>query len=298
MHAMHPSRPMELVEHDEAGGKVLRCYTAPGETFANEDEMKEHYRTELHRFNLKRKVTGLAPLSRAQFEVRASSLPACFDELRARRPPLSRAPVCLQEREALGARDADAKGGPPAKLTTAERRQQRDERREQRVAAKSKNPHSKAAHLAATAEMSEGQYLSHKLSQAPEFGPGSDLFSRYTSESLEANLAHMAREHGFYLPCLDFCVDVAGLVQYLQQKVYIGNVALLTDRQFHSVEAVQAHMRSKRQCRVELEGHEDELGEFYDMEALAAGSPLCELEPASDSEEEEVRCNTRPDHRI
>lgn len=135
--------------------------------------------------------------------------------------------------------------------------------------------------------MSEGQYLSHKLSAAPEFDPGWDLFSRHQSVSLEANLAHMAREHGFYLPYLDFCSDVAGLVHYLQQKVYIGNVALLSDRQFHSVEAVQAHMRSKQQCRVELEGHEEELGEYYDMEALAAGSPLWEIEPASDSEEEE-----------
>ena len=59
-----PSRPMEEVTED----KAFRCYTAPGETFATEAEMKAHYHTELHRFNLKRKVAGLAPLTRAQFE--------------------------------------------------------------------------------------------------------------------------------------------------------------------------------------------------------------------------------------
>ena len=53
--------------------RVLRCYTAPGEAFSSEEEMKAHYRTELHRFNLKRKVAGLAPLTRAQYEVGAAA---------------------------------------------------------------------------------------------------------------------------------------------------------------------------------------------------------------------------------
>lgn len=140
--------------------------------------------------------------------------------------------------------------------------------------------------MVATAQMSEDEYFKHKIEAAPEFDIGCDLFSRHRSVNLEENLAHMAREHGFYLPYLDYCVDVAGLVHYLQQKVYIGNVALLTGRQFHSVEAVQAHMRSKGQCRFELEGNEDEFGEYYDMEALAAGSPLWELEAVSDGEEQ------------
>ncbi|KAL3920406.1 MAG: hypothetical protein SGPRY_005261, partial [Prymnesium sp.] len=73
-------------------------------------------------------------------------------------------------------------------------------------------------------------------------------------------------------------------------------VALLSNKQFHSVEAVQAHMKSKSQCRIELEGtpdarctlpppngftpqppapgNEEELGEFYDLEAMAERSPL------------------------
>ena len=45
-------------------------------------------------------------------------------------------------------------------------------------------------------------------------------------------------------------------------------------------------MRDKRLCRIELEGHEEELGEFYDMEALAEGSPLWEVEEFEEEEEE------------
>jgi len=282
---------MEVVEPDAMGGKVFKCYTAPGETFSSEEDMKEHYRTELHRFNLKRKVAGLAPLSRALFEVRGRPGPSppsdglaayvCVAE------PVPLLAVCAQEREARTEREAAANPAPPAKLTTAERREHRDQRREQRVAAKSKNPNSKAAHFVATQELSEDQYWEHKLKSAPEFDLGSDLFSRHRSANLSENLAYMAKEHGFYLPYFDFCADVEGLVHYLQQKVYVGNVALSTDRQFHSTEAVQAHMKSKTECRVSLEGNEDELGEYYNMEALAAGSPLWEVEPVTDSEDEE-----------
>lgn len=236
--------------------RVLRCYTAPGEAFSSEEEMKAHYRTELHRFNLKRKVAGLAPLTRAQYE----------------------------ERETRTAREAAAAA--PEKLSTAERRELRDERREAKVATQSSNPNSKAAHYRATAEMSEDAYFKHKVDTAPKFGEGSDLFSRHESDSLEENLAYMAREHGFFLPSLDYCVDIPGLLYYLQQKVYIGNVTLVTGRQFHSVEAVQAHMRAKCECRVSLEGCEDELGEFYDLQSLAAASPLWDLEEASEDEDE------------
>eukprot|EP00967_Tisochrysis_lutea_P054660 scaffold68448_cov29-Tisochrysis_lutea.AAC.1 len=69
MHAALPSRPLATSEEGEGGVRVLRCYTAPGQTFSNEDEVKQHYRSELHKLNLKRKVAGLAPLTQHQFEV-------------------------------------------------------------------------------------------------------------------------------------------------------------------------------------------------------------------------------------
>ena len=62
-----PNWPMEAMETQRT---AFTCYTAPGVTFANEEEMKEHYRSEWHRQNLKRKVAGLAPLTREAFEER------------------------------------------------------------------------------------------------------------------------------------------------------------------------------------------------------------------------------------
>ena len=58
-----PNKPMETAGGFE-GGRTFNCYTAPGEVFHSEEEMKDHYRSEWHRYNLKRKVqllTALAP---------------------------------------------------------------------------------------------------------------------------------------------------------------------------------------------------------------------------------------------
>jgi len=241
----------------EGGGssRTFTCYTAPGQVFYSEAEMKEHYRSDLHRYNLKRKVAGLAPLTLEAF----------------------------QEREA---REAARQPDSSRRLSTDERRQRREERREQRAASSAKNPNSKTAQYEATREMSEKEFVEHQLSRAPPLDAGSDLFSRHRSPDLHTNLAYMAREHGFYLPYFEYVCDLPGLLRYLQEKVYVGNMALATGKRFHSVEAVQAHMRAKGQCTFALEGNEEEFAPFYDMEAIAAGSPLWEVEEYSEEEEE------------
>lgn len=42
--------------------------------FESSDLHREHYRSELHRFNLKRKVAGLAPVTGEVFEAKQKSI--------------------------------------------------------------------------------------------------------------------------------------------------------------------------------------------------------------------------------
>ena len=220
-----PNRPLEM-QADEGEQRTFTCYTAPGVSFATEEEMKDHYRSEWHRYNLKRKVAGLAPLSREAFEERS-------------------------------AREGEREAALQQKSGT--RKQAREDRRVAKAEAQAKNTQSKAAGYAATADMTADQYMQYKMDTAAAFDEGSDLFSTHRSAGLHENLAYMARTHGFYVPHLDYCVDVPGLVQYLQEKVYVGNVSLVNNKAFHSLEAVQSHMRDKGLCRLELEGNEEEL---------------------------------------
>ena len=55
---------------------ALTCYTAPGVVFEDETAMKEHYKSEWHRHNLKRKVAGLPPLGYEAYEERTGGAAA------------------------------------------------------------------------------------------------------------------------------------------------------------------------------------------------------------------------------
>ena len=190
MRAM-PNMPMETSAPIGEGGvgRTFNCYTAPGVVFYSEEEMKAHYRSEWHRYNLKRKVAGLPPLAREAFEERAA---------------------LEAERSAVAA---------PTGTRSQQRRQKRDERAVQKAAAKANNPHSKAAHYEATKKMDEEQYVQHKMETAVPFDECCDLFSSHRSASMQANLEYMAKKHGFYVPYLDYCTDVPGLLAYLLEKV-------------------------------------------------------------------------------
>ncbi|PRW45252.1 zinc finger protein [Chlorella sorokiniana] len=54
-------------------GSGLYCSTA-GAFFDNKDELTEHYRSDFHRYNLKRKIAGLPPVTREWYEVRKAQL--------------------------------------------------------------------------------------------------------------------------------------------------------------------------------------------------------------------------------
>eukprot|EP00322_Chrysochromulina_rotalis_P001520 CAMPEP_0115882078 /NCGR_PEP_ID=MMETSP0287-20121206/28799_1 /TAXON_ID=412157 /ORGANISM="Chrysochromulina rotalis, Strain UIO044" /LENGTH=541 /DNA_ID=CAMNT_0003338105 /DNA_START=69 /DNA_END=1694 /DNA_ORIENTATION=+ len=259
MTTMMPNMPTALMQPPTSGSdesaRTFTCYTAPGVVFASEEEMKDHYRSDWHRYNLKRKVAGLAPLPFDAYELRA-------------------------------AREEAATAG-SGTSRSQQRRLKREAKSEAKAAAKASNPNSKAAHYEATKTMSEHDYVELKMATAEDFDEGSDLFSRHHSPSLEANLAYMAKTHGFYIPYIEYVTDLPGLMGYLLEMVYVGNVALLSGKQFHSLEAVQGHMRDRRECRMELEGHEEEYEAWYDLHALANKSPLWEWVEEEDSDDDD-----------
>lgn len=57
--------------------------------------------------------------------------------------------------------------------------------------------------------------------------PGSDslikpkqcLFCTHNSKNMVKNLKHMSEAHSFFIPDVEFCTDVKGLLLYLGEKV-------------------------------------------------------------------------------
>ncbi|XP_058493328.1 cytoplasmic 60S subunit biogenesis factor ZNF622 [Solea solea] len=95
------------------------------------------------------------------------------------------------------------------------------------------------------------------------------LFCSHHSKSLVKNVTHMTKVHGFFIPDVEFLVDLSGLVRYLGEKIGAGNVCLWCNekgRSFYSTEAVQSHMTDKSHCKLFTDGDAAlEFADFYDF---------------------------------
>ncbi|KAG5842104.1 hypothetical protein ANANG_G00174120 [Anguilla anguilla] len=95
------------------------------------------------------------------------------------------------------------------------------------------------------------------------------LFCTHHSHSLLKNLSHMTKAHSFFLPDVEYLVDLKGFIRYLGEKVGVGKVCLWCNekgRSFYSTEAVQAHMSDKSHCKLFTDGDTAlEFADFYDF---------------------------------
>ncbi|XP_060785501.1 cytoplasmic 60S subunit biogenesis factor ZNF622 isoform X2 [Neoarius graeffei] len=95
------------------------------------------------------------------------------------------------------------------------------------------------------------------------------LFCSHHSHTLSKNVAHMTKEHSFFIPDIEYLVDLRGLLAYLGEKVGFGKVCLWCNekgKSFYSTEAVQAHMNDKSHCKLYTDGDAAlEFADFYDF---------------------------------
>ncbi|KAJ2453348.1 pre-60S factor rei1 [Coemansia sp. RSA 2336] len=123
----------------------------------------------------------------------------------------------------------------------------------------------------ATTEEEVAKLIEKKKATALRLNPDADcLFCTHKSESFEANLDHMTKEHSLFIPDLEYLVDLRGLIKYLADKISVANVCLYCNgrgRVLHSLEAVRKHMLDKGHTKIAYDTEIDilEISDFYDF---------------------------------
>ncbi|KAF9580374.1 hypothetical protein BGW38_003011 [Lunasporangiospora selenospora] len=112
--------------------------------------------------------------------------------------------------------------------------------------------------------------LDHKIETAVRLESTECLFCPTKSETFEANVEHMTKGHGFFIPDLEYLVDLEGLIKFLGEKVSVANICLYCNgkgRQIRSLEAVRKHMLDKGHCKIpyDTEAEMMEIVDFYDF---------------------------------
>lgn len=109
------------------------------------------------------------------------------------------------------------------------------------------------------------------IESRPRMAPNECLFCGRQSASLAESLDHMAAEHSFFVPDLDYCVDLPGLIAYLGEKIAVWTRCLWcpdTTRSYYTTEAARQHMREKGHCKLAFELDDmPEYADFYDWSA-------------------------------
>lgn len=94
------------------------------------------------------------------------------------------------------------------------------------------------------------------------------LFCTAEHESMEENMKHMTTAHSFFLPDIEYLVDLEGLVAYLGEKISCGKLCLWCNeksKSFYSIKSVQQHMIDKGHCKMLHDGDAlVEYADFYD----------------------------------
>lgn len=111
----------------------------------------------------------------------------------------------------------------------------------------------------------EKKEVEEKIKNSYAFGMEECLFCFKISTSFSSNVKHMTKDHGMFIPDLEYLVDLEGMIYYLGKKLSIGNGCFWCEKHFHSLESAQHHMRDKSHCKLRDFDEDDEFDEFYDF---------------------------------
>ncbi|KAG0316560.1 hypothetical protein BGZ99_006829 [Dissophora globulifera] len=239
----------------------LACHVA----FKTADVQREHYRSDWHRYNLKRKMVELPPLSAEMFtqKVVAQQQKVADDQAAAAASNTSN--ECKTCRKSYSSENAYQNHIVSKKHKEMEAKLKANPRVEKEKPVKS-DVESITSKLTVDLSITDDttqeeleEILDNKIDTAIRL-ESTDCF----------NVEHMTKAHGFFIPDIEYLVDLEGLIKYLGEKVSVGNICLYCNgkgRQIKSLEAVRKHMLDKGHCKIpyDTEAEMMEIVDFYDF---------------------------------
>ncbi|KAE8657842.1 ZNF622 protein [Hibiscus syriacus] len=288
--------------------------------FLDDEDQKLHYKSEWHRYNLKRKVAGVPGVTEALFLARQSAL-AQEKQKQNETPMLYSCGVCgkdyrssmaysqhlksrahiMQASQGTGhPQEENAIIKPLPRRAANKPPQTRDKDDEESEdeweevdpeelvgkASISLNQLNVTEHGAGD-QMEEDE---EEEEEDEELDPCCCLMCDLEHDTIESCMVHMHKLHGFFIPDVEYLKDPEGLLTYLGLKVKKDFMCLYCNESCHpftSLEAVRKHMAAKGHCKVHYgDGDEDEeaeLEEFYDYSSSYVDESGKQLVAAGDT---------------
>ena len=268
-------------------------------SFADSDIQRRHYKTDWHRYNLKRKVAEMPPVTAEVFQQKVLAQKA---EVEAQQQSKTKSLHCQLCNKTFSSENAFSNHLSSKKHKDVEANKANKAKKQESLITESqfsnnfKRKDSKETDPQNT-ESENAESLSHNGDDDDDEDDDIEedtlevtdcLFCPHHCVSLEENLKHMTRSHSFFIPDLEYVVDLKGLVTYLCEKVGMGNMCLYCNdkgKSFFSLEAVQSHMVDKGHTKMNYEG--DAVLEYADFYDFSSSYP--DYNPDEENEGDEIQ---------
>lgn len=257
--------------------------TAPGASFSSMAEYKAHFKSDWHRYNLRRKVAGLEMVTKHAFEALREAAKVEASATEQRRDDYSHVKPSKREaqRKKLERRGQAEAGATVKDVVGAYRRSRPDE-------------------LAAPEREDDPEEEEEETGPEPivaEARASDSIFDARRLDDVAEALAYMRRVFGFFLPEVEYLVDVEGCLLYLCDKVKQRRTCLYCGQIFRSFRACQQHSIDKGHCKVAFDTEDQlaELANFYDFSRSYDAYDPEDVEALELDEEEEDEWETDDD---
>ncbi|RIA88115.1 C2H2 type zinc-finger-domain-containing protein [Glomus cerebriforme] len=224
--------------------------------FNNAKAQRDHYGTDWHRYNLKRKVAELPPVTSEVFNQKVLAQQAQSNDADRKASFSAECAACnkiyYSENAYANHLQSNKHKAAEAKATI------------EGITLTKKN----SINIRGTSQVSsEGEIIDKKIEVAIALDEIDCLFCTQKFKSFDENMQHMTKVHSFFIPEIEYLIDSRGLIKYLGEKISIGNVCLYCSKGTKSLESVRKHMMDKGHCKIayETDGDIMEVVEFYDF---------------------------------
>lgn len=275
---------------------MFKCQTCHA-VFNGHEEHVAHHKSDFHRFNLKRKMINLPPVTIEQFNTKVAEVKK--EEEKEGTKEVVECKICKKKfasENTYKTHVNSSKHKDRVAAITQAQQEKLDENGEameveavnEKKETKIIRPKEQEAQQEDNRTMEE--IIDEKIKNARKILLEECMFCLQKFPDLETNLEHMQKYHGFFIPDREHLKDVPGFIEYLGEKLSVGNVCLWCNEKspsFYSLGAVQQHMDTLGHCKLAYEPDDQgEYSDFYDFSSETNNENSLIESPISDASSE------------
>ena len=223
------------------------------------EEMKEHYKSEFHKYNLNRVTMNLAPLSFEDYKRKKDFFMKKLEEKQ-------------KSEEVLKLQTQNLYCDICSKKFNSQKKLQEHLLSKTHLKNKAKKDEQKKTKEEDISTSSTNEIKEAK-NQEPEKTTLDDitycLFCNFKSDNLKNNFYHMVQTHNLEIPFIFYIKNYEDLIKIFAKKIFSYHACFTCDTQrFETIKALQKHMLSKGHTVVNNKDLDEFLFKYYDIKKL------------------------------